>query len=303
MSFQPLHAARKWWRRHLGMKPLDEAIPEVSAWFDTELGSALLAAERESLDQVLNCLFGYHLLQLSISPKLDLGEPSRISHRFAMHPHHAANPRLSALADFHQLPLPPESIDVVLLHHTLDFSHHPHQLLREAAQLVISRGHLVIVAFNPWSPFGLVRWFARLFSRKAHWRHQALRAGRMFDWLTLLDFEPVSVHQGFYRWPVQRPRLLKYLQWMEGWGKKLRLPWGGYYVIVARKDRVGVTPLKLSWPSYRAGALSGFNGGKVLGRGRSVSCTINKRQRQNAANVSSASIKPDPGDIKPDSIK
>lgn len=277
MSFQPLKTARQWWHRHLGMKPLPEAIPEISAWFDTGLGSALLADERESLDQVLNCLFGYHLLQLSICPKLDLGEPSRISHRFALHPQRAENPRLSALADYHQLPLPSESIDVVLLHHTLDFSHDPHQLLREATRLVISRGYVVIVAFNPRSLFGLVRWFARIFSSKAHWRHQGLRAGRMLDWLALLDFETVALHQGFYRLPAQRPQVLKYLQWMERWGKKLRLPWGGYYVIVARKDRAGVTPLKLSWPSYRPGALPGLSGSKILGRGRGASRTKTKR--------------------------
>lgn len=269
MAFQPLLRIRRWWRKQLGMKPMAEAIPEISQWFGTPLGSAVLADEREDIDQALNCLFGYHLLQLSVCPKLDLGESSRISHRFALHPQHAENPRLSALADFHQLPLPQESIDVVLLHHTLDFSQNPHQLLRESARLLIPRGHVLIVSFNPWSLFGLGRWFARFFSRAAHWRHQTLRLGRVLDWLTLLDFEVVDVQQGFYRLPLQHLHALKYLHWLERWGKKLRLPWGGYYVIVARKDRVGMTPLKLAWSEQRTRPLPGLSVTKILGRGRS----------------------------------
>lgn len=250
---------------------MGQAIPEVSQWFETRLGAALLTEERQSLDKALNCLFGYHLLQLSVSPRLDLGELSRISHRFALHPQRADNPRLSALADFHQLPLPEESIDVVLLHHTLDFSPNPHQMLREAARLLIPRGHLVIVSFNPWSLFGVGRWIARFFSRKAYWRHQTLRLGRVVDWLTLLDVETVDVQQGFYRLPLQHPQALKYLHWMEGWGKKLRLPWGGYYVIVARKDRVGMTPLKIDWSQYQARPIPGLGTTKVLRRDRSIS--------------------------------
>lgn len=269
MPYRPIQSLRGIWRKHLGVMPLERSIPQVCEWFETPLGRALLNEERESVDQALHCLFGYHLLQLSISPRLDLGEQSRISHRFALHPLHADNPRLSALADFHQLPLAAESIDVVLLHHTLDFSENPHHLLRESARLLIPRGHLIIVGFNPWSLFGMGRWFARFFSRKAYWRRQTLRFGRLVDWLTLLDFEAVDVQQGFYRLPFQNPSILKHLHWLEPWGKKLRLPWGGYYIIQARKDRVGMTPLKMAWPAPKPRSVPGLSVTKILGRGQS----------------------------------
>lgn len=266
MPYRSVHRVRRFWRKHFGVRPLARSIPEVSQWFETPLGVALLEQEQQSIDSALHCLFGYHLLQLSISPKLDLGEQSRISHRFALNPQRADNPRLSALADFHQLPLPEESMDLVLLHHTLDFSQSPHQLLRESTRLLIPRGHLLIVGFNPWSLFGLGRWVARFFSRKAYWRHQTLRLGRVIDWLTLLDVETIDIQQGFYRLPLQHPGALKHLHWMEAWGKKLRLPWGGYYVILACKDRIGVTPLKLARPSARIQPLPGLSVTKILGR-------------------------------------
>src|SRR5690606_13995139 len=123
----------------------------------------------------LQDLFGYHLLQLSMSPQLDLSDSSRISHRFSLNPlPGSSNAKLAALADFSQLPLAEESIDVALLHHVLDFSESPHQLLRETARVLIGRGHLVILGFNPLSLFGSYRWFARFVSRKPRWRYQAL---------------------------------------------------------------------------------------------------------------------------------
>ncbi len=267
MSNRPIGRLRVFWRKHLGLVPLSRAVPEVSDWLESPLGQALLADEQQALDERLQCLFGYHLLQLSISPRLDLGTQSRISHRFALHPQAAANPRLTGLAEFHHLPLAEDSVDLVILHHTLDFSQTPHQLLRESARALIPRGHLLIVGFNPWSLFGVGRWFARFFSRKAWWRHQSLRLGRVIDWLTLLDFELVEVHQGFYRPPLQHPFSLKHLRWLESWGKKLRLPWGGYYLILARKDRPAMIPVKPAWQDLR----------KVPGAGLSVTRIIRRR--------------------------
>lgn len=276
MPYRSIYKLRLFWQKHIGVLPLARSIPELTLWFKTPLGDALLAEERHSVDRALQCLFGYHLLQLSISPELDLGEQSRISHRFALHSQLANNPRLSALADFTQLPLSAESMDVVLLHHTLDFSEHPHQLLREVSRVLIPRGHLLIVGFNPWSLWGIARWFARFLSAKSHWRHQSLRLHRVVDWLTLLDFETLDIQQGFYRLPLSHPKAIKHLHWMEAWGKKLRLACGGYYVILACKDRVGMTPLKVTWPDSQRTPLSGLTVTKILGRAQTPMPVLRK---------------------------
>src|SRR5690606_27896575 len=49
----------------------------------------------------------------------------------------------------------PHSLDVVLLHHGLDFCLSPRSLLREASQAVRAGGHLLVFGFNPWSCWGL----------------------------------------------------------------------------------------------------------------------------------------------------
>ena len=84
------------------------------------------------------------------------------------------------------------------------------------------------------------------------------------DWLTILDMEPIVVRQGFYRPPFQSSWSIKYLHWLERWGKKLRLPWGGFYFIVARKDHYAMTPLKPDWQKREA--FRGWGVIKILGR-------------------------------------
>ncbi|GGY71484.1 methyltransferase type 11 [Cellvibrio zantedeschiae] len=255
---------RRQWRKRFGVLPLRSALRPLSEWFASPLGQLLVDNEQACIDNELRDLFGYHLLQLSVAQHLDLTQASRISHRFALYPQASEQPIVTGVADFTHLPLPANSIDLVLLHHVLDYSQKPHQVLREAASALISQGHLVVIGFNPWSLFGAWRWLVRFFSHAPQWRHQSLRLGRVLDWLAILDFEPIVVKQSFYCPPCHKPGITKYLQWMERWGKRLGLPGGGFYLIVARKDSLAVTPLKPQWQGYAG--LRGWGVTKILGR-------------------------------------
>lgn len=239
------------WKKRFGVLPLRASIADLSDWFETPLGQSLLREEQGAIDDALQCVFGYHQLQIGVSGRLDLLGESRISHRFILHTRPEFNPRLSALVDFNHLPLPAETMDSILLHHVLDFSQSPHHLLREAARVLIPRGHLIIVGFNPWSLWGVCASVLRLFTSRPRWRFQYLRIGRLLDWLTLVDMEAIDIYQGFYRPPLPQEKAIKYLHWMDRWGKRLRLACGGFYVIVARKDHLTLTPIKPTWQQYR----------------------------------------------------
>lgn len=264
MPHKLLMTIRVVWRKRFGVLPLRASLQPLSDWFSSALGQHLVEREQALIDAQLHNLFGYHLLQLSVAEHLDLTRASRISHRFALYPKPSRHGFISGCADFNHLPLLANSVDLVLLHHVLDYSQSPHQALREAARVLISQGHLVVVGFNPWSCLGLWRWLVQWFSSAPQWRHQSLRLGRVLDWLTLLDMEPVSITQGFYAPPCHHLRAIKYLQWVERWGKRLALPWGGCYVIVARKDSVTLTPIKPQWQGYAG--LRGWGVTKILGR-------------------------------------
>lgn len=244
---------RIFWHRRFGVGPLRESMPDLADWLRTPLGRALLNEEQTLLDGQLQDLFGYYLVQLSIDPTLNLVGCSRIGRRVGVSPRVDLRPSLSPLITEHQhLPLPTESVDVVVLHHLLDYSQTPHQVLREVSRVLIPHGHVVIVGFNPWSGFGLWRWIARGLSRRPRWRHQSLRLGRLLDWMELVNLQPVSVERGFYRPPVNHPGILGGLRWFDRCAKRLRCPGGAIYVVVACKEVGGAIPVKPAWERTRA---------------------------------------------------
>jgi len=257
-------AFRHTWRKRFGVLPLRDSLRPLCEWFSSPLGERLLSNEQALIEEALRDMFGYHLLQLSVVNDVDLTKTSRISHKFAFYPRPVQSPLVAAISDFNHLPLASNSVDLVLLHHVLDYSQNPHQVLREAASVLISRGHLVILGFNPWSFFGCWRWLTRFFSPAPQWRHQSLRLGRVLDWLALLDLEPVNVAQGFYTSPFAGPRAKSHLDWIERWSKKLRLPCGSFYMIVARKDNLAITPQKPRWQGYAG--IRGWGVTKILGK-------------------------------------
>lgn len=242
-------------QRRFGVKPLAESVAPMEEWWDGPVGQALLADEQPLIDQALSDIYGFHLMQLAVSRKVDLTRASTINHRFALSPALGSpNREVAGLytgqADLERIPLGSETIDLAVLHHVLEFSQHPHQMLRETARVLIPRGYVVVVGFNPFSWFGLFKQFGLLFTLNAQWRHHSLRLGRVVDWLRLLDFEPVEVNHGFYRWPVGHPKVMQGRHWIERMAKRTRLPLGSFYFILARKDVVGMTPIKPSWKKF-----------------------------------------------------
>lgn len=238
--------------------PLTTMIPRLEQWLESSLGKEILASETEIIDSKLPDMFGYHLLQLSVSRQLELHQQSTIRHKFALTPLSSGAKEdffLSGVASPESLPLESDAVDVVLMHHVLEYSQNPHQLLREAARVVVPRGHVVIVGFNPWSFTGLWSTLAKL-SSKTVWHNRHMSTSTLYDWLSLLDFKLVSIDYGFYRPPIKRMGLFNQLSFLERVGDKLGLSTGGIYVMVAKKEVSTLTPIKPRWfrkPNILAG--------------------------------------------------
>lgn len=224
--------------------------PALEDWFDSGLGRILLQRESELLAQRLDSVFGYYLLQLSALVNTDLTAGSKIRHRFqlAATPEHTG--RSGAVSRFDALPLESDSVDAVVLHHVLEFNQHPHSILREAHRVLVPRGHLMVFCINPWSLFGLR---TRLLGsyRGSPWRSQMISARRMIDWLSLLDMRVSEVTQTFHQLPVQAPTTLGRFGSLWSHAERYSLPFGGVYLIEARKQVVGITPQKPRWRVWR----------------------------------------------------
>ncbi|WP_226704363.1 class I SAM-dependent methyltransferase [Microbulbifer elongatus] len=248
--------------RNAGRKPLfyrgKEQTPSLAQscvslgdWFESALGQEILTQQLALAQPLVEGLFGYHLMQASVARQVDFAACSRINHRFRLSP--CADSGGAALVEFEQLPLPSESIDVAVLHHLLDFSPHPHQVLREAGRVLIPGGHMVLIGFNPFSLLGLSRVFR---SSSAYQMGNQLRAARVADWMNLLDLQAGTIERGFFRLPLQHSDLLAKTAWMERMGNRWHLPCGGFYIIVARKEVARMRTIKLNWNGDKKPALT-----------------------------------------------
>ncbi|MBB3060749.1 class I SAM-dependent methyltransferase [Microbulbifer rhizosphaerae] len=238
--------------RRRGEQPsLAQSCPALASWFASRLGEEILSQQLALAQPLVERLFGYHLMQAGVTSAVDFASCSRINHRFRFSA--CRGQKGAAQVEFEQLPLPSESIDVALLHHLLDFSPQPHQVLREAARVLIPGGHMVLIGFNPFSLLGLSR---LLFSGSAHQRGNQLRAARVADWMNLLDLQAGNVERGFFRLPLQQGELLAKTAWMERLGTRWHLPWGGFYIIVARKEVARMRTIKIDWRGERKPAIN-----------------------------------------------
>lgn len=218
----------------------------MSEWFESPLGRRLLHVERKILEAALSRRFGYHLLELGCA-NLRMHQSSPIGHKFSFSP--VASPAChQAAARAEAIPLAAETIDLVLLHHALDYSENPHQLLREASRILIAGGHMVIVGFNPWSIWGLrkkLQWHKRV-----PWQGGMLSPLRVADWLKLLDFQVEYTRYGVYTLPINSPGVIRYSSLLDGLAERVNWPTGGIYVISAKKQVLPLTPIQASWKRF-----------------------------------------------------
>lgn len=233
-------------------------LPEsLRLWFKESPGCILLEQERVCIEELLAGLFGYYLVQVGC---LGLkGEPlqaSKIRSQVLVAPDRVENAcSMFMRGSPEKLPIATDSIDVVLLPHTLDFSPDPHQVLREAERVLIPEGRLIILGFNPVSLWGLRRLF-RYRHGKVPWCGQFLSQRRVFDWLQLVGFDLEVTRPLMFRPPLKSRGLMERLVWWERIGEKYWLPFSGVYVVQAVKRVSRLTPVEPAW-KIRAGVLSG----------------------------------------------
>ena len=70
------------WNSRFYIRPLSESQTELEIWLQTPLGQRLISQQQQHISHLLRCIFGYHIMQLSISQTLDLTTDSPINHRF-----------------------------------------------------------------------------------------------------------------------------------------------------------------------------------------------------------------------------
>ena len=225
-------------------------------WFQTPLGRALLADQRGFLERRLARLTGARQLQVSVSHRLPLTSGTDFSQKIMTTPRcFTGIPDGVVVCDADELPFPGGSMDLVVLHHTADFSDYPHQVLREASRVLRGDGTIALIGFNPVSSWGVRRLISR--HHTGPWGGRFLLRGRMEDWLRLLDFQvEVSVTR-LFRLPFQRNGRKASGRFSERLSRYGFLPVGAYYCILAKKRVCAPISQRSSWRQSKVMGLSG----------------------------------------------
>lgn len=250
-------------------KSLVDPFQDWKAWSQTPLGGKLLREEQAWLDETLQDVFGYHAVQMGPMP-LDALRSNRMSSRVRMlwgespdtapgegprvlpmeHDNTSLAQQSAIVGSTRDLPFLAESVDLLVLPHTLEVSEDPHHLLREAQRVLIPEGKIVIVGFNPLSFWGLRR-SCRSVARFPPAGHAWMSLGRVKDWLKLLNFDLGAGGAsafGAYVPPFDSESWLARMNWMDPAGRRWWPMAGGVYFLMAVKR---VHHLNLIGPAWR----------------------------------------------------
>lgn len=146
-------------------------------------------------------------------------------------------------ADLHELPVPNNTLDAVVLHHVLESAQDPRTAIREVSRALAPGGRLLIVAFNPWSLWGVRSAYARVF-QDSFTGLKFVSVRRLLDWLTVLGFElQQEVKYLAYELPFTTGRKdARIWQRLRSGFARSGLPVGGVYVISAVKQAAALRP-------------------------------------------------------------
>ncbi len=244
----------------------ERSIIDWPAWTSSAPGRYLLDWEQAQLDRVVSDIFGYHALQLGM-PQLDALRENRMTGRAlvldaesgvsALSAANAPEGRTTVWCDLLDLPFEAQSVDLMVLPHTLEFSRDPHRLLREAERVLVPEGQLIILGFNSLSLWGARQSLGKVANRPfVPAAHEMIAFTRIKDWIKLLGFDLERGRFGCYRPPLLTDKWLQRYRFMEPAGDRWWPIFGAAYMITAVKRVRGmrlIGPCKLKKPALAPG--------------------------------------------------
>lgn len=190
---------------------------ELALWYKGRCGRALKSQIAAVLPDVLAQISGTAHLLIAIDD-IDLGD--KITFRAQFIDLYSADAKVQFL---------PESMDSVILWHSLDAVHEPQRIVHIAATLAAKSGYLVVIGFNPHSLFGLLRLPMR-WLRRNPWQSGFYSQKRISDWLHVLNYQ-LRVQATV---AVLPPRLAQFLAPVERFLHWLFPYWGTVQILVAK---------------------------------------------------------------------
>lgn len=206
----------------------------MNEWYQQQPGSWLMPLERAQIATVLRKIRGEYLVQLGGSSDLLHTTDSIVCCRFYLHENHGNQLTPDVRANFSELPLLSDSVDIVVLIHILEFADYPVQILEEVYRTLIPGGRLIILGFNPWSLWGLKKTLTR--EKQFPWKGKYWSRAQVSQWLRSYGCVIEMNKTLCFRSPNGKVRKRRATLFFEMLGQLCYPTFGGVYSIVARKQ-------------------------------------------------------------------
>ncbi len=219
----------------------------LEGWYASARGRSFAEQVETGIAPWLEGAFGYHGVQIGdFPPGRSLLALARTNHSVIAD----RRGRGQVICAPEAMPFESDSVDLLILPHTLELSGDPRAVLREAERVLIAEGRLLIVGLDPWTLWAALQ-------RLRGNRYPLYTQGRIRDWLELLGLE-LERSLLLPMWNPGMPR------WLARWPKTQQLGrlfasnLAGGYAVLAQKRVASVTPLRMRWrmkPRLVAGRL------------------------------------------------
>jgi SAM-dependent methyltransferase len=223
---------------------LETSRQPLQEWYKSIFGQHLLSQEQALAGDRVRSYFGHNLIQLSSLENAELFSECRIHQKLSLNCFPDTEQTQHCITtEFEALPIATESVDVVVLHHVLEFSKQPHQMLREVQRVLVPHGRVIIFGINPYSFLGLTSALKGL-GASNRLRSRPIGLGRLDDWLNLLGFSSPVHRFDCYEIPSNISAVITASMLYSPLAARFQLPGGGIYVAEAIKEVQRLTPLK-----------------------------------------------------------
>lgn len=214
----------------------------LMSWSELPCGEGLKKLENDIISQKLKLCFGHHLLKVGgLASELNCHD-SLIDHQVNLMDEQFPIPKAGVLAEYDDLPLQNNSVDLVLLTHILEYSVDPHQVLREVHRTLVPNGHIILSVFNPVSTLSANKlWPFK--ARSKFWKFRLFSIGRIKDWLNLLGFEVIDVQYEAYASLLSNTQEYKQGRWAN-LKRRFFSSSGAVCIISAKKREWPLTPIR-----------------------------------------------------------
>ncbi len=218
---------------------MNTVLRTLDDFYTTPLGRYALNWEEQQYDKLVSDCFGYYALQLG-GTSIDFLRSNRIGTKIYADEHltpltnitDRESPRVQV--SFENLPFETESVDLIVMPHTLEAVDDPHALLREVYRVLIPNGRLIVTGFNMMSLWGIRFRMQRLGVKPFLPGNQFISVFQLRDWLHLLSFNVDRGAFGAYHTTLATEQSHR-STWIEKAGDRWWPQCGALYAIGARK--------------------------------------------------------------------